>query len=118
MRKTYTKAQKSKKIRQQALEQLRKTRAKLLKDHPLLMKKMAILAKRHAPPLGNEAEKAPKIPENNHLKDTPPRLKPHTNDLQVDKEKNVQAVLKYLEIKEGHPALNVAVKAMLSKNRT
>lgn len=111
MRKTQKpseRSQKSQKLREQALEQLRQTRAKLLKEHPLLMKKMSILAKRHAPQFEDESQE-PKAPISADQS-------AGNEEVKLDQNKNRSTIEKYLELKSSKSPINGAIKAMLKKH--
>lgn len=81
------------KIKKEAMEQLRKTRAKLLREHPERMAEIQAMLEAQQQPVRDAGDVG-----------------------DVSKEKNISTVLKSLELRDGDAPFNAAVKAMLAKH--
>ena len=103
--KRISKKRKTQKLREDTLKQLRQTRKKLQKDHPDLFAAIQKLVKK-----ASEAEEAGKNQEK-------PREKASDDEaemVQIDKKKNLEAILKYAALKPESQKLKKELKDFLN----
>jgi len=101
--KRIVKKRKSSKLRTETMRQLRDMRAALDKEHPELMKAMRkLVAKTHAQP-------APPVKKEKSLKKEIP-----DDAVQIDREKNLEAILKYAASKPASDELKKELKDFLN----
>ncbi|MBL4804196.1 MAG: hypothetical protein JKY71_04965 [Alphaproteobacteria bacterium] len=93
------KAKKS--IRDKALEQVRKTRAEMAKDHPQLFKALRLLVA--------QSQEAQKPQEQARSADT---SKEET--VAIDRQKNLEAVIKYAALNPGSEKLRAQLKEFIN----
>ena len=95
MKRFYSKRKRSK-AKEEALGQIRKTRKKLMKQHPELLERIQQLymekEKQAAAPIKEEVE---------------------TQDIQIDRNKSIETVIKFLELSNSEE-MNEKIKSVLS----
>ena len=94
---------KTEKLRKDAMKELRKTKAHLEKEHPALMEAMRKLVKK-----AGKVEEAPKVEE--------PKPQENTEEdvVVIDRQKNIEAVLKYAALNPGTGDLKKQLKDLLN----
>ena len=97
--KRINKKRKTQKIRENALKQLRETRAHLEKQHPQLLEKTREII-----------EKAGKTPE----KPKAQVKEEHGDEITIDRQKNLEVILKYAASKPGSKKLKQELKDFLN----
>ena len=97
--KRITKKRKTKKIREDALKQLRETRAHLEKEHPQLLEKIRKIV-----------EKANQAPE----RESTEMMSGSDEMISIDRKKNLEAILKYAALKPGSEKLKQELKDFLN----
>lgn len=104
------KKRKSKKLRADTLKQLKDMRAVLEKDHPELMRSMRTLLKK-IHPTGN-ADKP--LNEENKSKNTSKSKAEEAEFVTIDRQKNLEAILKYASTKPASDKLKKELKDFLN----
>lgn len=96
------KKQKKAEIRRLVLDQLRKMRKKMKREHPGMLENMRETLEEQKKAAAQKSAKKP-APQ-------PPK-----NEVSIDQAKNIEAVEKMLNLKGKNPGFEKAVKAMLPK---
>ena len=87
-----TEQRQAKKLRETVMKQLRDTRAQMQKDHPGLFTALRTLVAQASPAPDQGQQKAAPSPKKTKLKQPP---KEDEEIVQIDRKKNLEAVLKY-----------------------
>ena len=98
--------QKKAEIRRLGKEQLRKMRQKMKREHPGMLENMRDT-------LEKSKKSAAQKKKTQQPKESAPQLS--QDELKIDQAKNIEAVQKMLNLKQGNPGFEKAVKAILSK---
>ena len=93
-------------IRRLVMEQLRKMRKKMKREHPGMLENMRETIEKNK---SETAQRKANPAFKNTVDQTP------QDELNIDQAKNIEAVEKMLNLKGGNPGFEKAVKAMLPK---